>query len=388
MKALNQLTGRFTESVIRMMTRICNQYNGINLAQGFPDWDVPEAIKEAAIKAIRDGINQYAVTWGAPGLRQAIAAKVQAYNHIPCDPDAQVTVTCGATEAMIATLKALINPGDEVVIFAPFYENYGPDSLLSGATPRYVTLRAPEWSFDPAELRAAFGPRTKAVILNTPHNPSGKVFSLAELELIAELCQEFRCYCVSDEIYEHILYDGARHVSPASLPGMEGLGITINSVSKTYSATGWRVGWVITPPEVTGAVRKVHDFLTVGAPAPLQEAAAMALTLGDDYYAGLAAAYQHARDLLLASLDQAGLKPYQPAGAYYIMTEVEHLLKRLGCADDMELAVRLIELTGVASVPGSSFYADPALGRNQLRFCFCKRDETLARAAEGLAKLR
>lgn len=388
MKALNQLTGRFTESVIRMMTRICNQYNGINLAQGFPDWDVPEAIKEAAIKAIRDGINQYAVTWGAPGLRQAIAAKVQAYNHIPCDPDAQVTVTCGATEAMIATLKALINPGDEVVIFAPFYENYGPDSLLSGATPRYVTLRAPEWSFDPAELRAAFGPRTKAVILNTPHNPSGKVFSLAELELIAGLCQEFRCYCVSDEIYEHILYDGARHVSPASLPGMEGLGITINSVSKTYSATGWRVGWVITPPEVTGAVRKVHDFLTVGAPAPLQEAAAMALTLGDDYYAGLAAAYQHARDLLLASLDQAGLKPYQPAGAYYIMTEVEHLLKRLGCADDMELAVRLIELTGVASVPGSSFYADPALGRNQLRFCFCKRDETLARAAEGLAKLR
>lgn len=387
MKALNLLTGRFTESVIRMMTRICNQYNGINLAQGFPDWDVPEPIKEAAIKAIRDGVNQYAVTWGAPGLRQAIAAKVQAYNHIPCDPDAQVTVTCGATEAMIATLKALINPGDEVVIFAPFYENYGPDSLLSGATPRYVTLRAPEWSFDPAELRAAFGPRTKAVILNTPHNPSGKVFSLAELELIAGLCQEFRCYCVSDEIYEHILYDGARHVSPASLPGMEGLGITINSVSKTYSATGWRVGWVITPPEVTGAVRKVHDFLTVGAPAPLQEAATMALTLGPDYYAGLAAAYQHARDLLLASLDQSGLKPYQPAGAYYIMTEVEHLLKRLGCADDMELAVRLIELTGVASVPGSSFYADPALGRNQLRFCFCKRDETLARAAEGLAKL-
>lgn len=387
MKALNLLTGRFTESVIRMMTRICNQYNGINLAQGFPDWDVPEPIKEAAIKAIRDGVNQYAVTWGAPGLRQAIAAKVQAYNHIPCDPDAQVTVTCGATEAMIATLKALINPGDEVVIFAPFYENYGPDSLLSGATPRYVTLRAPEWSFDPAELRAAFGPRTKAVILNTPHNPSGKVFSLAELELIAGLCQEFRCYCVSDEIYEHILYDGARHVSPASLPGMEGLGITINSVSKTYSATGWRVGWVITPPEVTGAVRKVHDFLTVGAPAPLQEAAAMALTLGPDYYVGLAADYQHARDLLLASLDQAGLKPYQPAGAYYIMTEVEHLLKRLGCADDMELAVRLIELTGVASVPGSSFYADPALGRNQLRFCFCKRDETLARAAEGLAKL-
>jgi aminotransferase len=387
MKALNQLTGRFTESVIRMMTRICNPYHGINLAQGFPDWDVPEPIKEAAIKAIRDGVNQYAVTWGAPGLRQAIADKVRAYNRIPCDPDAQVTVTCGATEAMIATLKALINPGDEVVIFAPFYENYGPDALLSGATPRYVTLRSPDWSFDPAELRAAFGPRTKAVVINTPHNPTGKVFTLAELTQIAELCQEFRCYCVSDEIYEHILYDGARHISPASLPGMEGLGLTINSVSKTYSATGWRVGWVITPPEVTGAVRKVHDFLTVGAPAPLQEAAAMALTLGQDYYAGLAATYQRARDQLFAALDQAGLRPHRPAGAYYIMTEVEHLLERLGCADDMELAVRLIELTGVASVPGGSFHADPALGRHQLRFCFCKRPETLARAAEGLAKL-
>ncbi len=387
MKALNQLTGRFTESVIRMMTRICNQYHGINLAQGFPDWDVPEPIKEAAIKAIRDGVNQYAVTWGAPGLRQAIADKARAYNRIACDPDAQVTVTCGATEAMIATLKALINPGDEVVIFAPFYENYGPDSLLSGATPRYVTLRPPDWTFDPAELRAAFGPRTKAVVINTPHNPSGKVFTRAELELVADLCQEHRCYCVSDEIYEHILYDGARHLSPASLPGMEGLGITINSVSKTYSATGWRVGWVITPPEVTGAVRKVHDFLTVGAPAPLQEAAAMALGLGQDYYAGLAATYQRARDQLLGVLDRAGLKPYRPAGAYYIMTEVGDFLERLGCADDLELAVRLIELTGVASVPGSSFYADPVLGRRQLRFCFCKRPETLERAAAGLARL-
>jgi aminotransferase len=374
MKALNQLTGRFTESVIRMMTRICNQYHGINLAQGFPDWDVPEPIKEAAIKAIRDGVNQYAVTWGAAGLRQAIAAKARAYNRVACDPDTQVTVTCGATEAMIATLKALINPGDEVVIFAPFYENYGPDSLLSGASPRYVTLRPPEWTFDPAELKAAFGPCTKAVVINTPHNPTGKVFTRAELELVAELCQEHRCYCVSDEIYEHILYDGARHLSPASLPGMEGLGITINSVSKTYSATGWRVGWVITPPEVTGAVRKIHDFLTVGAPAPLQEAAAMALGLGEGYYLDLAATYQRARDQLLGVLDRAGLKPYRPAGAYYIMTEVGDLLERLGCADDLELAVRLIELTGVASVPGSSFHADPALGRRQLRFFLVKTD--------------
>ncbi|MFZ5584725.1 MAG: pyridoxal phosphate-dependent aminotransferase [Thermodesulfobacteriota bacterium] len=387
MKPLNHLTERFGESVIRMMSRICNQYGGINLAQGFPDWDTPEPVKEAAIKAIKDGVNQYAVTWGAAGLRANIAARARSYNRLACDPDANVTVTCGATEAMIATLKAIINPGDEVVIFEPFYENFGPDTLLSGATPRYVTLRPPHWTYDPDELRAAFNANTKAIIINTPNNPTGRVFSLEELALIVELCQRWDAYCISDEIYEHILYDGAAHVSPASLPGMEGRGVTINSLSKTYSATGWRVGWVIAPEPVTLAVRKVHDFLTVGAAAPLQEAAAAALALPADYYAGLAGRYAGARRLLHDALEKAGFNPYLPKGAYYIMTEVAHLRRRLGCADDMALAVRLIELTGVATVPGGSFYRDPALGIDQLRFCFCKKEETLARAVEGLRKL-
>ncbi|MFH1058532.1 MAG: aminotransferase class I/II-fold pyridoxal phosphate-dependent enzyme [Pseudomonadota bacterium] len=387
MKPLNHLTERFGESVIRMMSRICNQYGGINLAQGFPDWDTPEPVKEAAIKAIRDGVNQYAVTWGAAGLRANIAARARAYNRLACDADKNITVTCGATEAMIATLKAIINPGDEVVIFEPFYENFGPDTLLSGATPRYVTLRPPDWTYDPDELRAAFNERTKAIILNTPNNPTGRVFSRAELDLIVDLCQRWDCYCISDEIYEHILYDGAAHISPASLPGLEGRGITINSLSKTYSATGWRVGWVIAPEPVTLAVRKVHDFLTVGAAAPLQEAAAAALALPEDYYAGLAGRYDGARRLLYNALDQAGFHPYLPKGAYYIMTEVEHLRRRFDCADDMALAVRLIEVTGVATVPGSSFYRDPALGLNQVRFCFCKKEETLNRAVEGLKKL-
>lgn len=387
MKPLNHLTERFGESVIRMMSRICNQYGGINLAQGFPDWDTPEPVKEAAIKAIRDGVNQYAVTWGAAGLRANIAARARAYNHLACDADQNVTVTCGATEAMIATLKAIINPGDEVVIFEPFYENFGPDTLLSGATPRYVTLRPPDWTYDPDELRAAFNERTKAIIINTPNNPTGRVFSRAELELIVELCQRWDCYCISDEIYEHILYDGAKHVSPASLPGMEGRGITINSLSKTYSATGWRVGWVIAPEPVTLAVRKVHDFLTVGAAAPLQEAAAAALALPEDYYAGLAGRYDGARMLLYRALEKAGFNPYLPKGAYYIMTEVEHLRRRFDCADDMALAIKLIEVTGVATVPGSSFYRDPALGVNQVRFCYCKKEETLNRAVEGLKKL-
>lgn len=387
MKPLNHLTGLFGESVIRMMSRICNQHGGINLAQGFPDWDTPEPIKEAAVKAIRDGVNQYAVTWGAAGLRANIAARVRAYNRIACDPDQNVTVTCGATEAMIATLKAIINPGDEVVIFEPFYENFGPDTLLSGAAPRYVTLRPPHWTYDPGELKAAFNERTKAIIINTPNNPTGRVFSLAELTLIAELCQRWDAYCISDEIYEHILYDGAAHISPASLPGMAGRGITINSLSKTYSATGWRVGWVVAPEPVTQAVRKVHDFLTVGAAAPLQEAAAVALALPEDYYAGLAGRYQGARRLLHAALAEAGFNPYLPKGAYYIMTEVGHLRRRFNCADDMVLAVKLIELTGVATVPGGSFYRDPALGLDQLRFCFCKKEETLLRAVEGLKKL-
>ncbi len=387
MKELNRLTYRFTESVIRMMTRVCNQHGGINLAQGFPDWDAPVELVEAAVRALRDGWNQYAVTFGQPRLRRAIAAKTESYNGFSVDPDTEVTVVCGATEGMIATLKALINPGDEVVIFEPFYENYGPDTLLSGATPRYVTLHPPDWRFDPDELAAAFTPRTKAVVMNTPNNPTGKVFTRAELEEIAALCQRWDCYCVSDDIYEHILYDGAEHVSMASLPGMKERSIIINSVSKTYSATGWRVGWVIAPAEVTAAIRKVHDFLTVGAPCPLQEATVAALELPQSYYHRLQARYQRCRDLLYAVLEEQGFNPNLPRGAYYIITQPKELMARLGCEDDFAFAYRLIELTGVATVPGSSFYAQPERGRHQVRFCFCKQDETLQRAAEGLRRL-
>jgi aminotransferase len=387
LKPLNALTTQFTESVIRMMSRICDQYGGINLAQGFPDWDTPDLVKEAAVKAIRDGWNQYAVTWGQPGLRRALAERVALYNKIECDPDTQITVTCGATEGMIAALKALINPGDEVVIFEPFYENYGPDTLLSGATPRYVTLRPPDWSFDPGELAAAFNSRTKAVVMNTPNNPTGKVFSRDEMEQIAGLCRQWDCYCVSDEIYEYILYGQAEHISMASLPGMADRAVTINSVSKTYSATGWRVGWVIASPEVTAAVKKVHDFLTVGAPAPLQEAVAAALELPEEYYQGLRDRYQKARDYLYGRLKEQGLNPNLPQGAYYIIIEEPGLMAELGAADDFELAKKLIEVTGVATVPGSSFYADPQKGRHQVRFCFCKKMETLEKAGQGLARL-
>jgi len=386
-RPLNHLTAQFTESVIRGMSRVCAQHGGINLAQGFPDWDAPAELIKAAVEALQAGHNQYAITWGQQSIRQAIAAKTESYNRFSVDPETEITVTCGATEGMIATLKAIINPGDEVVIFEPFYENYGPDTLLSGATPRYVTLRPPDWTFDPLELAAAFGPQTAAIVMNTPNNPTGKVFTPGELATIAGLCQEHDCYCVSDDIYEHILYDGHEHVSMATLPGMKQRTITINSVSKTYSATGWRVGWVIAPPEVTQAVRKVHDFLTVGAPCPLQEAVAHALAFPASYYADLAARYARCRDMLFEVLQAQGFNPNLPAGAYYIITQPVELMKDLGVGDDTELAMRLIELTGVATVPGSSFYSRPELGNDQVRFCFCKRDETLEAAAHGLEKL-
>ncbi|KIX11184.1 aminotransferase [Dethiosulfatarculus sandiegensis] len=387
MKPLNHLTGYFTESVIRMMSRICNQAGGLNLAQGFPDFDAPEPMKQAAQKAIQDGYNQYAITFGQPCLRKAIAAKAKDYNGIECDPDTQITVTCGATEAMISCLKALINPGDEVIVFEPFYENYGPDSLLSGATPRYVTLHAPDWSFDPDELAEAFNDKTKAVVINTPNNPTGKVFSREELTRIAELCQKWDTYCIMDDIYEHILFDGAEHVAMATIDGMADRTLTINSVSKTYSATGWRIGWVIASPEVTQGVRKIHDFLTVGAPAPLQEAVVTALELPQSYYGELAARYEKARRFLYDVLDEQGFNPNLPKGAYYIMTDVAELMERFDVSDDFNFAKKLIELTGVASVPGSSFYAEPEKGSKQVRFCFCKKMETLEDAAQRLRKL-
>ena len=377
----SQKTRRFTESVIREMTRLSDQHDGVNLSQGFPDFPAPEAVKAAACDAIRADINQYAVTWGAPRMRQAIARAFSRRYGVPVDPDAHVTVCCGSTEAMITTMLAAVDPGDEVVVFEPFYENYGPDAILSGATPRYVTLREPDWAFDPDELAAAFNNRTKAIIINTPNNPTGKVFTRAELATIARLCQHWGTIAVTDEIYEHILYDDAQHVPMAVIDGMAEQTVTINSLSKTFSVTGWRVGWAIAPAWLTGAVRKVHDFLTVGAAAPLQEAGAAALASPDDYYARLATAYQARRDLLLEILERHHFTCYRPRGAYYIMTDVGHF----GFADDVAFARQLVTDVGVAVVPGSSFYHDPTLGQTKVRFCFCKRDETLREADRRLA---
>jgi len=368
---------RFQESVIREMSRVCAREQGVNLAQGFPDFAAPLPMKEAACRAIGADINQYAVTWGAPRLRAAIAARTSAYNRIPVDPDRDVTVCCGATEAMIAALLAVLDPGDEVVIFEPFYENYGPDCILSGATPRMVRLHAPDWSLDERALRAAFGPRTRAIVVNTPHNPTGKVFTRAELELIARLCSEHDCLAITDEIYEYILYDGTEHVSLATLPGMAERTITISGLSKTWSATGWRIGWCIAPPPLAGAIRKVHDFLTVGAPAPLQEAAADALAFPQSYFDDLARDYRERRDLLAAALRETGFGVHLPRGAYYIMTDISGLTRK----DDVSFAMELVSQGGVACVPGSSFFLDPADGRAIVRFCFAKKRATLERAA-------
>ena len=373
---------RFTESVIREMTRVCTQERGINLAQGFPDFPAPAAMKEAAKRAIDADVNQYAVTWGAPRLRQAIARRVGEVNGIQADPERDVTVCCGATEAMIAALLAVLDPGDEVVVFEPFYENYGPDCILSGATPRFVRLHPPDWSLDEEALAAAFGPRTRALVLNTPHNPTGKVFTRAELEAVARLCIRHDVLVVTDEIYEYVLYDDAAHVSIATLPGMAERTVTISGLSKTWSATGWRVGWCIAPADVTGAIRKVHDFLTVGAPAPLQEAAADALAFGPEYFAGLRRDYALRRDALLPALEQCGFRAYRPRGAYYVMADASALLRQ--GEDDVAFARRLVRDGGVASVPGSSFFHEPSDGRTLVRFCFAKRLETLERAAAVL----
>jgi aspartate/methionine/tyrosine aminotransferase len=374
---------QFTESVIREMTRLAHQHQAVNLSQGFPDFPAPAAIKKAACDAIDADINQYAVTWGTARLRQAIASQFTRRHGVAVDPDAQVTVCCGATETMMATLLATVNPGDEVVVFEPFYENYGPDAVVSGATPRFVRLHAPDWTFEPAELAAAFNERTRAIIINTPNNPTGKVFTRAELQQIAQLCQTWDVLAITDEIYEHIVYDGEQHVPLASLDGMPDRTVTINGVSKTFSVTGWRIGWAIAPASVSGAIRKMHDFLTVGAPAPLQEAAAAALALPDTYYMELAAEYTRRRDLLLGILERRGFVTYKPRGAYYVMTDISGF----GFADDVAFARYLVSEIGVAAVPGSSFYRDPTAGRTKLRFCFAKRDETMAEADRRLARL-
>ena len=379
----------FTESVIREMTRQAMRYGAVNLAQGFPDFPAPVEIKQAAQQAIANDVNQYAITWGAKNLRNAVARQMKVWQGITVDPEKEITVCCGSTEAMISTLLAVCNAGDDVAIFEPFYENYGPDAVLSGAKPKFVTLRPPsdgdgEWTFDERELRRAFDRHTKAIILNTPNNPTGKVFTRTELELIRDLCLEFDVLAITDEIYEHILYDGTEHISMASLDGMQDRTVTINGMSKTYSVTGWRVGWAVAPERITNAIRKVHDFLTVGAPAPLQEAGAMALSLPDEYYVKLAERYRVRRDHLIPALVAVGFKCFRPRGAYYVMTDIG----AFGFQDDVEFTRYLVKEIGVAAVPGSSFYHNPADGARQVRFAFCKKPETLDEAGKRLGKLR
>jgi len=384
---VSQKASLFTESVIREMTREALKHGAVNLSQGFPDFAAPEDIKRVAMQAIANDVNQYAITWGARDFREAIAAKTKSYLGLDVDPETELTVTCGSTEGMIAAMMATVDPGEEVVIFEPYYENYAPDAILSDARPRYVPLTAPDWNFDRDELRAAFNSRTKAIIVCNPNNPTGKVFTRDEMEFIGSLCQEFDALCFTDEIYEHIIYprEGAeiQHISMAQIPGMRERTVIVNSMSKTYSVTGWRVGYCIAPPGITGAIRKVHDFLTVGAAAPLQAAGAYALSLPSDYYAKLQLEYQRRRDLLLPVLENAGFRTFNPDGAYYIMTDISGF----GFADDVEFTRHLIREVGVACVPGSSFYSVSARGAQQVRFCFCKKDETLLLAAERLRKL-
>lgn len=379
----------FSESVIREMTRLALAHGAVNLSQGFPDFPAPDMLKDAACDAIRGDINQYAVTWGTKALRDAIAADRERRLGTVIDPDRDVTVCCGSTEAMIATLLAIVDPGDEVIVFEPYYENYGPDAILSGATPRFVRLRPPagpgdDWTFDADELTAAFSNRTRAIVINTPNNPTGKVFTRAELELIAGLCQRWDVVAVTDEIYEHIVFDGHAHVSLAAMDGMCDRTVTINSLSKTFSVTGWRVGWAIAPAEIAGAIRKVHDFLTVGAAAPLQAAAASALQAPPEYYTRLAASYEARRRRLLGILRSAGFVCYEPRGAYYVMTDI----RGFGFADDVTFVRHLVTEIGVAAVPGSSFFSDKRHGSQHVRFCFCKKEETLAAAEERLGRMK
>ena len=380
----------FTESVIRGMTQLCNRYDAINLSQGTPGFEPPDEVKEAAVDAIREGYNQYSITWGTPTFREAIAQKVTEFNGIPTDPDQNVTVTCGSTEGMMSSLLAIINPGDEIIIFEPFYENYGPDTIISGATPIYVPLRetrCPErgdiFTYDPDELRNAFSRNTKAIVLNTPSNPIGKVFTHEELEEIAALCCEFDSLAVTDEIYEHMIYDERPHISIGSLPEMRDRTITVSGLSKTYSMTGWRLGYVIAPEYLANGIRKMHDFLTVGAPHPLQQAGVVALQLGQEYYRELVKKYDDNRKLFSALLRKAGFQCYIPEGAYYIMTDISNF----GFADDTEFAHWLVKEIGVGGVPGSSFYSRPELGKTKLRFMFSKDETTLREAADRLMQI-
>jgi len=369
----------FTESVIREMTRLSLKHKAINLAQGFPDFPCPPELKEAACASVTCDHNQYAITWGAKELRDALAARVKVFNQMDLDPETDITVTCGSTEAMMASMLALIQPGDEVIVPEPFYENYGPDTQISGAVPRYVPLAA-DFSIDEEKMKRAFTKKTRAVILNTPNNPTGKVFTKKELAFIADLCIDHNAVAITDEIYEHIVYDGHRHVSMGSLDGMHDRTITIGSFSKTYSVTGWRVGYALTDEAISSRIRKIHDFLTVGAPAPLQQACVAALNLPESYYRNLAAEYDRKRKILYAGLKKAGFACELPEGAYYIFTDIS----AFGMSD-MDFAKTLIEQAGVAAVPGSSFYSHG--GEDRLRFTFSKKDETLDEACRRLEGL-
>jgi len=381
---LSQKATRFTESVIRGMSVEAAKYGAVNLAQGMPDFPAPAEIKAAACRAIEADINQYAITWGARGLRQAIAEHAQWHLGLDVDPETEITITCGSTEAMLVTLLSLINPGDEVILTQPFYENYWPDCVLAGATPRFLPLRPPAWTFDPDELAAAFNDRTKAIILCNPNNPTGTVFSRADLEQVAALCRKWDVVGVTDEIYEHIVYDGRDHVCLASLDGMRERSVTVGGMSKTYSVTGWRVGSILAPAHLTHAFRQIHDFVSIGAAAPLQEAGAVAYRMPREYYTKLAAEYQARRDRLCSALLEVGFDLDLPQGAYYVMANIE----AFGVADDVAFSRHLVREVGVATVPGSSFFQDKALGRPYIRFCFCKRDATLDAAIERLRKLR
>ena len=376
-------TVTFTESVIREMTRIATMHQAVNLAQGFPDFPMPELMKEAACTAIRGDINQYAVTWGTPVLRQAIAEKYRRFYDMEVDPDANVTVTCGATEAMASVFMALLNPGDEVIIPEPFYENYGPDAILAGASPVFVPFDQPDWKLNPDRLRKAFTSRTKAIIVNTPHNPTGRVLTREEMNLIAELCIEHDAWAITDAPYEHMVYAGHHH-EIATFPGMRERTITVSSLSKTWSATGWRIGWIIAPPAQTSPIRKVHDFLTVGAPAPLQTAAAVGFAFGADYYNQFTADYKARRTFLSDVLHEVGFKFAMPEGAYYIFADFSEISE----LDDVTFAKWMTQEVGVATVPGSSFYSKKEDGRKFVRFAFCKKQETLNNAAERLSRLR
>jgi L-glutamine---4-(methylsulfanyl)-2-oxobutanoate aminotransferase len=372
----------FPESVIRDMTRVAMKDDAVNLSQGFPDFDPPLEIMEAAKKAIDDGHNQYAITWGAPPLREAIARKMKSFNKIDAHPDKNIVVTCGATEAMMASLLSIINPGDKAVIFTPYYENFGPDAVVSGAQPLWVPLNEPDYQPDEEALKAAFAERPKAVLVNTPGNPTGRIFTDESLKLIADLCQEHDTVAVTDEIYEHMVYDGLKHTSIATLGDMHERTITICGFSKTYSVTGWRLAYTVAPEPITRAIKRVHDFLTVGAAHPLQIAGAAALELPQSYYTWLEEAYAKKRDILLEGLQKAGFKCHRPNAAYYIMTDISDF----GFPDATTFAYFLSQEVGVTPVPGSCFYPDPESGQQKVRFAFPKKEETLQEASRRLAE--